>query len=150
LRNNGVQLKGKGKQMGQSDNIGMKSLNIAHRFPLNVAGVRCEVIIKATALLQEEEGEYYVYGVKPAACAGEGKTEREAVEDLKEGYEDTALEIADESATYDAFVRGYNRFFNEKGRGRLIDIWRQLGKSETAELEIRPSPGGTDPRQKAA
>jgi hypothetical protein len=105
------------------------------------------VTISGRALMiQEDDGKWWMYGVRPGSIAATGTTPPEAFLDFKNRYMETLFDIAEESRTYEAFKAEVERYFYEEDR-------EEEQRWEAALREIRtknvdpPAPFADLPRQ---
>ena len=66
-----------------------------------------------TLMRQEEDGKWWMYGVRPAAIAESGGTVDEAFLRFRQAYTEVLLDIVQESKNFDEFRAEVERFFNE-------------------------------------
>ncbi len=71
------------------------------------------VAVSGRAVMTLEDGQWWVYGVRPAALAAYGSTEPEAYGNFRNRYREVLFDIASEAATFAAFEAAVTRFFNE-------------------------------------
>jgi predicted RNase H-like HicB family nuclease len=66
-----------------------------------------------TLMRQEDDGKWWMYGVRPAAIAESGATIDEAFLRFKQAHTYVLLDMVKESKTFDEFRTEVERFFNE-------------------------------------
>lgn len=66
-----------------------------------------------TLMRQEEDGKWWMYGVRPAAIAESGGTVDEAFLRFRQAHTQVLLDIVQESKNFDEFRTEVERFFNE-------------------------------------
>src|SRR5271167_4643338 len=66
-----------------------------------------------TLMRQEEDGKWWMYGVRPAAVAESGCTVDEAFLRFRQAHTEVLFDIAQESKNFDEFRAEVERFFNE-------------------------------------
>jgi predicted RNase H-like HicB family nuclease len=66
-----------------------------------------------TLMRQEEDGKWWMYGVRPAAIAESGGTVDEAFLRFKQAHTNVLLDMVQESKSFDEFRTEVERFFNE-------------------------------------
>jgi predicted RNase H-like HicB family nuclease len=66
-----------------------------------------------TLMRQEEDGKWWMYGVRPAAIAESGGTVDEAFLRFRQAHTQVLLDIVQESRSFDEFRAEVERFFNE-------------------------------------
>jgi hypothetical protein len=78
-------------------------------------GFLAGITISGRALMRlEEGGEWWMYGVRPAAIAESGATVEEAFLHFRNRYKETLLDIAQEATDFETFKTEVERFFNEE------------------------------------
>lgn len=66
-----------------------------------------------TLMRQEEDGKWWMYGVRPAAIAESGGTVDEAFLRFRQAHTQVLLDMVQESKSFDEFRTEVERFFNE-------------------------------------
>jgi predicted RNase H-like HicB family nuclease len=66
-----------------------------------------------TLMRQEDDGKWWMYGVRPAAIAESGATVDEAFLRFKQAHTNVLLDTVRESRSFDEFRAEVERFFNE-------------------------------------
>ncbi len=66
-----------------------------------------------TLMRQEDDGRWWMYGVRPAAIAESGSTVDEAFLRFKQAHTNVLLDMVQESKNFDEFRTEVERFFNE-------------------------------------
>jgi hypothetical protein len=66
-----------------------------------------------TLMRQEEDGKWWMYGVRPAAIAESGGTVDEAFLRFRQAHTQVLLDMVQESKNFDEFRTEVERFFNE-------------------------------------
>jgi len=66
-----------------------------------------------TLMRQEEDGKWWMYGVRPAALAESGCTVDEAFLRFRQAHSQVLLDLVQESKNFDEFRAEAERFFNE-------------------------------------
>jgi hypothetical protein len=78
-------------------------------------GFRAGVAVQGHALVVEESaGDWWVYGVRPAALAGNGGSPNEAYNAFRNAYRGVLFDIAEESPDLASFRAAVTRFFEER------------------------------------
>jgi predicted RNase H-like HicB family nuclease len=67
-----------------------------------------------TLMRQEDDGKWWMYGVRPAAIAESGSTIDEAFLRFKQAHTYVLLDMVQESKSFDEFRTEVERFFNER------------------------------------
>jgi len=77
-------------------------------------GFLARITLSGRALMrQEEDGKWWMYGVRPAAIAESGGTVDEAFLRFRQAHTHVLLDIVKESKNFDEFRTEVERFFNE-------------------------------------
>lgn len=66
-----------------------------------------------TLMRQEDDGKWWMYGVRPAAIAESGSTIDEAFLRFKQAHTNVLLDMVQDSGNFNAFRAEVERFFNE-------------------------------------
>jgi len=66
-----------------------------------------------TLMRQEEDGKWWMYGVRPAAIAESGGSVDEAFLRFRQAHTEVLLDMVQESKSFDEFRAEVERFFNE-------------------------------------
>jgi hypothetical protein len=97
----------------------MKELNehplmITLRDAISGDGFLAGITLSGRALMRkEDDGKWWMYGVRPAALAESGTTIEEAFLHFRGRYQETLFDIAQEHSDFDAFRKEVERFFYE-------------------------------------
>ena len=76
-------------------------------------GFLCGVTLSGRALMRQEDGKWWMYGVRPAGLAGSGETVDETFSDFRKRYKEELFDIAEEASTFEGFRLEVQRFFDE-------------------------------------
>ena len=77
-------------------------------------GFLAGVTLSGRALMRkEDDGKWWMYGVRPAAIAESGSNIEEAFLRFRQRYQDTLFDIAQESRNFEEFRAEVERFFHE-------------------------------------
>ena len=76
-------------------------------------GFLAAVMVSGRALMLNEEGEWWMYGVQPAAIADNGETPQVAALHFRERYKTVLFDFAAEASGFDGFKSAVERFFNQ-------------------------------------
>jgi predicted RNase H-like HicB family nuclease len=98
-----------------------------------------------TLMRQEDDGKWWMYGVRPAAIAESGCTIDEAFLRFKQAHTQVLLDVVQESKNFDEFRAEVERFFNESD----IDeqAWEEALKTVRDKHISPPEPFSRLPRQ---
>jgi predicted RNase H-like HicB family nuclease len=66
-----------------------------------------------TLMREEDDGKWWMYGVRPAGIAESGTTIEEAFANFRNRYKEVLIDIAQESKDFDSFKAEIERFFYE-------------------------------------
>lgn len=80
-------------------------------------------------MVREEDGSWWIYGVRPGAIAEGGKTPEEAYLKFRNTYKAVLFDVAAEAPDYDAFRREVEAFFyqpDEQEEHRWEEAFRAL------------------------
>lgn len=89
--------------------------------------------------MREENGAWWMYGVRPAAIAASGDNIDEAFRNFRASYKQILIDIAQESNTFEEFEAEVRKFFEEKDADNEDErLW------EAALATIRAT-GGCEP-----
>ncbi len=94
---------------------------------------------------QEEDGKWWMYGVRPAAIAESGCTVDEAFLRFRQAHTNVLLDIVQESKNFDEFRTEVERFFNDAD----VDehAWEDALKTVRSGHMTPPEPFSKLPRQ---
>ena len=76
-------------------------------------GFVARITMSGRALMREEDGKWWMYGVRPAGIAASGGNIDEAFLRFRNSYKEVLFDIAQESPTFDDFRAEVTRFFEE-------------------------------------
>src|SRR5258708_7237288 len=76
-------------------------------------GFLAGITLSGRALMLEEDGKWWMYGVRPGGLAENGETPQEASLRLRNRYREVLFDIAGENTTFEAFHAEVERFFSE-------------------------------------
>jgi hypothetical protein len=77
-------------------------------------GFLARITMSGRSLMRkEEDGKWWMYGVRPAGIAASGKNIDEAFLRFRNSYKEILFDIAQESATFEEFEAEVRRFFEE-------------------------------------
>ena len=100
------------------------------------------VVVNGRALLVEEgDGDVWLYGVHPGAMAGGGKGRDAAVQEFRNGFRSVLIDLAGEADSFEAFRQEVVQFF-EATDAETEAEW----DTACARLLARPPPPFRHPR----
>ena len=76
-------------------------------------GFLARITTSGRALMRQEDGKWWMYGVRPAAIAASGDNIDEAFCQFRAAYWEILADMAQENSTFDEFDNKVKRFFNE-------------------------------------
>jgi len=76
-------------------------------------GFLARITVAGRTLMRQEEGKWWMYGVRPAAIAESGCTIDEAFLRFRQAHTQVLLDMVQESKSFDDFRTEVERFFNE-------------------------------------
>ena len=78
------------------------------------SGFLARITLSGRALMrQEDDGKWWMYGVRPAGIAASGSNIDEAFLRFRARYKETLFDIAQEGQTFEDYANEVERFFNE-------------------------------------
>src|SRR5437870_303982 len=98
-----------------------------------------------TLMRQEDDGKWWMYGVRPAAIAESGCTIDEAFLRFRQAHKEVLFDIAQDSKNFDEFRSEVERFFNEGDADELT--WEKALQSIRDGNVAPPEPFSKLPRQ---
>lgn len=76
-------------------------------------GFLAKVTMSGRTLMRQDEGKWWMYGVRPAAIAESGGTVDEAFLRFRQAHKEVLFDIAQDSKSFAEFRNEVERFFNE-------------------------------------
>ena len=101
------------------------------------------VVMEGKALLEVEEGEYWLTGINPAGFAGGGLTRSEALTDFRRTWEAVLYDLSAESASFDDFHNACHEFLATEVAHltadweAALDFVREYGHEEPGLKTVR-------------
>jgi hypothetical protein len=77
-------------------------------------GFLAGIVVTGKAVMEQEDGKWWMYGVCPGAIAGSGNTPNEAFVDFRNRYKETLFDMAEECTDFSVFREAVEDFFNQK------------------------------------
>jgi hypothetical protein len=113
-------------------------------------GFLAGVTLYGRALMrQEDDGKWWMYGVRPSAIAESGQTPGEAFLRFRNVYKEMLLDIAQETSTFDAFNSEVKRFFDEPDADdEDAKLWEKSLQDIRAHNIAPPEPFKELPRER--
>jgi len=98
-------------------------------------GFLAGIVVTGKAVMEHEDGKWWMYGVCPGAIAGSGDTPNEAFIDFRNRYKEALFDIAEECTSFLVFRNTVKSFFeaeDEQERTRWENSLEILRKNESA------------------
>jgi len=76
-------------------------------------GFLAGIVVTGKAVMEHEDGKWWMYGVCPGGIAGSGTTLNEAFTDFRNRYKEALFDIAEECTTFMHFQTAVKGFFSE-------------------------------------
>jgi hypothetical protein len=113
-------------------------------------GFLAGITLSGRALMRQEDGKWWMYGVRPAAIADAGDTIDEAFSRFRARYKEVLFDLAQEKPTFDDFKAAVEQFFYEVDEDSEDEhLWEEALKGiRTAKCEP-PAPFDKLPREAA-
>jgi len=109
-------------------------------------GFLAGITLYGRALMRkEDDGKWWMYGVRPAGIAESGSTIEEAFSRFRNRYKETLFDIAQESPDFEAFRAELERFFSEVDEDD--QVWEKALMAIRAGGISPPEPFSNLPRQ---
>jgi len=92
-------------------------------------GFLAGVTLSGRALMAHEDGDWWIYGVRPGAIAEFGATPQEAFARFRNTYKTVLFDTAEEFTDFDSFKREVERFYHEPDKNeenRWMEAFQDL------------------------
>jgi hypothetical protein len=76
-------------------------------------GFLAGIVVTGKAVMEHEDGNWWMYGVCPGAIAGSGATPNEAFIDFRNRYKEALFDIAEECKGFEKFQEAVEDFYTE-------------------------------------
>jgi hypothetical protein len=76
-------------------------------------GFLAGIVVTGKAVMEHEDGKWWMYGVRPGSIAGSGDTPNEAFIDFRNSYKEALFDIAEESKGFLQFHEAVKDFYTE-------------------------------------
>lgn len=76
-------------------------------------GFLAGIVVTGKAVMEHEDGKWWMYGVCPGGVAGSGDTPNEAFVDFRNRYKEALFDIAEDCKSFLAFRKTVQEFFVE-------------------------------------
>lgn len=77
-------------------------------------GFFARITMSGRTLMRQEDGKWWMFGVRPAAIAASGENIDEAFRNFRASYKQILIDTAQESKTFEEFEAEVRKFFEEK------------------------------------
>jgi hypothetical protein len=101
-------------------------------------GFLAGVTLTGRAIMFQEDGKWWIYGVRPGAIAESGETPQEAFLRFRNSYKNVLFDFAECSAKYENFRESVEAFYHQPDQeeeDRWVNAFRALRKGE-----VKPEP----------
>jgi len=113
-------------------------------------GFLAGVTLSGRALMRQEDGMWWMYGVRPAPIAESGGTIEEAFSRFRNKYKEVLFDFAQEVRDFDQFKTSVERFFYEADQDSEDEqLWEQALKTIRTTKCAPPEPFAKLPREVA-
>jgi hypothetical protein len=79
-------------------------------------GFLAGIVVNGKAVMEQEDGKWWMYGVCPGTLAGSGATPNEAFIDFRNRYKETLFDIAEECSGFIQFRTAVKEFYTEDAK----------------------------------
>jgi hypothetical protein len=101
-----------------------------------------------TLMRKEDDGKWWMYGVRPAGIAASGENIDEAFLNFRSTYKDILFDTAQESQTFEDFDKAVQRFFDEGDSDNQDErLWEAALQTIRAGCLQPPAPFSKLPRR---
>lgn len=113
-------------------------------------GFLAGIVVTGKAVMEHEEGKWWMYGVCPGGIAGSGETLNEAFVDFRNRYKETLFDMAEEFSSFLLFRKAVQDFFNQENEREnarwdaALKVLRQNEESITEPFKALPRKGPDD------
>ena len=101
-------------------------------------GFLASILVTGKAVMENEDGKWWMYGVCPGALAGCGATPQEAFADFRKRYKETLIDMAEEFSSFLLFRKAVQEFFDQEDHqesARWEEALRILRQNDKAVAE---------------
>jgi hypothetical protein len=101
-------------------------------------GFLAGIVVTGKAVMEQEDGKWWMYGVCPGAIAGSGDTPNEAFVDFRNRYKEVLFDMAEEQTGFLAFRNAVKDFFaaeDVQEKARWDEALRILRENEDSISE---------------
>lgn len=76
-------------------------------------GFLAGIVVTGKAVMEQEDGKWWMYGVCPGGIAGSGASPNEAFVDFRNRYKETLFDLAEECTNFMGYRKAVKEFFEE-------------------------------------
>jgi hypothetical protein len=111
-------------------------------------GFHARITMSGRTLMRQEDGKWWMYGVRPAGIAASGENIEDAFLRFRSRYKEILFDIAQESRTFEDFASEVDRFFNESDADNEDErLWENALASIRSGACHPPTPFANLPRR---
>jgi hypothetical protein len=111
-------------------------------------GFLAGITLSGRALMRQEDGAWWMYGVRPAPIAESGETIEEAFSRFRNRYKEVLFDMAQESGDFEQFKASVERFFYESDADSEDEhLWEEALRAIRAANCVPPEPFAKLPRE---
>jgi len=111
-------------------------------------GFHARITMSGRTLMRQEDGKWWMYGVRPAGIAASGGNIEDAFLRFRSKYKEILFDIAQESRTFEDFASQVDRFFNESDADNEDErLWESALASIRTGACQPPTPFANLPRR---
>ena len=111
-------------------------------------GFLAGITLSGRALMRQEDGAWWMYGVRPAPIAESGETIEEAFSRFRNRYKEVLFDMAQESRDFDQFKASVEHFFYESDADSEDErLWEEALRSIRATNCVAPKAFANLPRE---
>lgn len=134
--------------MTEATELDQHPIMITLRDIISGDGFLAGITLSGRALMRHEDGEWWMYGVRPAAIAESGETIEEAFSRFRNRYKEVLFDYAQESRTFDQFKAAIEAFFYEADEDSEDErLWEEALKVIRTAKCTPPEPFAKLPRE---
>jgi hypothetical protein len=139
-----------GERMAETVRLTEHPILITLRDVISGDGFLAGITLSGRALMRQEDGAWWMYGVRPAPIAESGETIDEAFSRFRNRYKEVLFDLAQESRDFDEFKASVERFFYESDEDSADErSWEEALKAIRAANCAPPEPFAKLPREAA-
>lgn len=106
------------------------------------------ITLSGRTLMRNEDGKWWMYGVRPAAIAESGLTIEEAFSRFRNRYKELLFDLAEENTTFEDFRTAVEQFFFEADADSEDErLWEEALKDIRTSRCVLPAPFSSLPRE---